>query len=72
MCATLKEQLAGEKIDKTVIQKLVAEHRGRMDRVIDLAIDRLVDFHGDLTAEQRNKLVAKLDKLAEYHNGITH
>jgi Spy/CpxP family protein refolding chaperone len=68
-CAFLKTQLAGETIDKEAIRQMIAEHRARMDSVIDLAVDRLVDFHGELTPEQRQKLVAKLEKFEKYHGG---
>ncbi len=67
MHSTLKEQLAGEAIDKEVIRQLVADHRANMDSIIELAIDRIVDFHSDLTPEQRTKLVSKLEKFEKYH-----
>ncbi len=59
---TLKEQINSERIDKEVIRGLVKEHRAQMDSVIELAIDKLTDFHSELTPDQRAKLVAKLEK----------
>ncbi len=65
---TLKIQLTGETIDKDIIRQFVADHRLKMDSIIELAIDKLADFHLDLTPEQRTKLVAKLEKFEKYHH----
>ncbi len=65
---TLKVQLTAETIDKEVVRGLIAEHRSKMDEVIDLAVDRLTAFHSDLTPEQREKLIAKLEKFEKYHS----
>ncbi len=67
--AVIKEQLGGESIDKEVFRQLVSEHRTQMNTIVDLAIDRLADFHADLTPEQRTKLVAKLEKFEKHHSG---
>lgn len=63
----LKEQLTSETVDKDVIRQLVADHRSKMDSILELAIVRLADFHSDLTPEQRTKLVTKLEKFEKYH-----
>jgi Spy/CpxP family protein refolding chaperone len=65
--AILKEQLTSEAVDKEVIRQLVADHRSKMDSILDLAIVRLADFHSDLTPEQRTKLVTKLEKFEKHH-----
>lgn len=67
MHSTLKEQLLSEAVDKEIIGQLVADHRTKMDSILELAIDRLADFHADLTPEQRTKLVAKLEKFEKHH-----
>jgi periplasmic protein CpxP/Spy len=61
----VKEQLAAEKIDTKVIKQAIAEHRLQLDAVLDLAVDRLAEFHALLTPAQRQKLIAKLEK---WHN----
>lgn len=63
----LKEQLAAEKIDTAVVKQAIAEHRRQFDRIFDLAIDRLAEFHALLTPDQRQKLLAKLEKLEKWH-----
>ncbi len=68
MHATLKAQLTSEEIDKEVIRQLVTDHRSKMDSVLELAIEKLADFHAELTPEQRTKLVAKLEKFEKHHN----
>jgi periplasmic protein CpxP/Spy len=55
--ALLKEQLAGDKLDKEFIQQAIMEHRTKKDIIIDLAVDKLIDFHAQLTPDQRAKLV---------------
>jgi hypothetical protein len=39
-----------------------------MDEIINLAVERLSEFHQTLSAEQREKLVAKLDWFHKKHN----
>ena len=68
MRETLKEQLTSESVDKEVVRGLIADHRSRMDEVIDLAVDRLAEFHGELTPEQRDKLTTKMEKFEKYHS----
>lgn len=65
--AILKEQITSETVDKEVIRQLVADHRSKMDSILELAIVRLSEFHSDLTPEQRTKLVEKLEKFEKHH-----
>lgn len=58
----VKEQLAAEKADTTVIKQAIALHRQDLDSVVDLAVDRLAEFHAILTPAQRQKLITKLEK----------
>ena len=69
---TLKAQLASEVIDRSIVRQQIADHRSRMDEVIDLAVDRLADFHATLTPEQRLKLVAKMEKFKERRDSHFH
>ncbi|MBU1567546.1 MAG: periplasmic heavy metal sensor [Proteobacteria bacterium] len=61
----VKEQLAADKIDAKVIKQAIALHRQELDSVMDLAVDRLAEFHAILTPAQRQKLINKLEK---WHN----
>lgn len=61
-------QLRSQAIDPDRVKALIAGHRVQMDELIDLALPRLVEFHGTLTPEQREKLVAKLEKFKERHH----
>lgn len=65
---TLKEQIAVEQMDKTMIKSLVANHRKKMDQIIDLVIDRLVVFHKGLTPDQKAKLIKKIEKFETWHD----
>ncbi|MDP3480536.1 MAG: Spy/CpxP family protein refolding chaperone [Desulfoprunum sp.] len=67
MYPLFKEQLASEKIDTAVVKQAIGEHRQQFDRVFDLAIERLAEFHAILTPAQRQKLLAKLEKMEKSH-----
>lgn len=69
MHTALKEQLASEHVDQETIKEIIAEHRSRMDEVIDLAVERLTVFHAGLSPEQRQKLVSKLEMFEKHHHG---
>lgn len=64
---TLKKQISGEVMDREVMRQLVTDHRKAMKPLIDLAIDRIAEFHAGLTPEQRDKLLAKLEKFEKHH-----
>lgn len=64
----VKEQLAAERIDTGAVKEAIGEHRRQLDQVIDLAVDRFAEFHAILTPEQRQKLIAKLEKMEKWHN----
>lgn len=68
----LRVQLGSENLDKQVVHQLIASHRGKMDSVIELAVDRLATFHSGLSAEQREKLIAKLEKFEKHHEKKFH
>ena len=61
------EELKKEEIDQESLRKLVAVKRAQMDEMIDLMIVRLAEFHGTLSPEQKNKLVAKLESFKKWH-----
>ena len=67
MHGELVAQLRSEEIDQERIKAMVAERRAKMDELIDLGIVRLAEFHKTLTAEQREKLVAKLESFKKCH-----
>ena len=62
-------ELRKEQIDQGKVKDLIAKKRAQMDEIIDLAVVRLSEFHQTLSAEQREKLVAKLEWFHEKHHG---
>ncbi len=60
-------QLGSDVIDKEQLKKAIANHRVQMDEMVDLAVDRLAEFHQLLTPEQKSKLVGKLEKFEKWH-----
>ena len=67
MHSELVAQLRSEAIDPDRLKAMVAEHRVKMEALIDLGILRLAEFHKTLTPEQREKLVAKLESFKKWH-----
>ena len=67
MHSELVAQLRSEAIDQDRLKAMVTEHRVKMEALIDLGIVRLAEFHKTLTAEQREKLVAKLESFKKWH-----
>lgn len=69
MHAELVAQLRSEEIDQARVKALIAEHRAKMDEIIDLIVVRLAEFHKTLSPEQKEKLIAKIEtfKNHSYH-----
>jgi Spy/CpxP family protein refolding chaperone len=73
MHAEIKAQLGSESIDTERVKALLVEHRKGMETVMDLAVDRIAEFHATLSPEQRAKLIKKLEKWeARYHRDGTN
>jgi len=65
MHAEIKAQLSGEAIDTERVKAMMVEHRKEMEVVMNLAVDRIAEFHATLSPEQRAKLIKKLEKWEE-------
>ena len=64
----LVAQLRSEEIDQVRVKGLIAEHRAKMDEIVDLVVSRLAEFHKTLTAEQKEKLIAKIETFKKWHH----
>lgn len=67
MHAMIVAQLKSDSINKEQLKADIANHRAQMDDLIDLAIERLAEFHQTLTPEQKDKLVNKIEKFHKWH-----
>ncbi len=56
-----------ERIGQADIDRLVETHRQRMDALIAFLGDRFIRFHASLNSEQREKLVAEIEKHDSHH-----
>ena len=65
MHAEIKAQLSSEAIDTERVKTMMVEHRKEMEVVMNLAVDRIAEFHATLSPEQRAKLIKKLEKWEE-------
>ena len=68
MHAELVAQLRSEEIDQALVKARIAAHRAQMDDIIDLVVVRLAEFHKTLTAEQKEKLIAKIETFKKWHH----
>ena len=64
----LVTQLRSEEIDQARVKAVIAEHREKMDEIIDLMVVHLAEFHKTLTAEQKEKLIAKIETFKKWHH----
>jgi Spy/CpxP family protein refolding chaperone len=60
--------LQSDRIDQARVKVIVAEHRAKMDEMVDFMIEQFVEFHATLTPEQKTKLVKKLEDFHKYHH----
>jgi Spy/CpxP family protein refolding chaperone len=67
MHAEFMTELRKETINPDNLRGLIVQKRAQMDEMIDLAVNSLVDFHRNLTPEQKEKLVAKIEYFHEKH-----
>ena len=67
MYLELVAQLRSEQIDQERLKAMAADHRIKMETLIDLGIKRLAEFHATLSAEQREKAVDKLESFKKWH-----
>jgi len=65
----LIKQLKSDKFDPTEINGMISQHRTDMDAMISLFMTRFSEFHSTLTPEQKEKLVAKLEKFEKRGKG---
>lgn len=64
----LVTQLRSEEIDQVRVKTVIAEHREKIDEIIDLVVVRLAEFHKTLTSEQKEKLIAKIETFKKWHH----
>jgi Spy/CpxP family protein refolding chaperone len=62
-----KSLLAADELDQERVRQMAAEHRAQMDELVDLAITRMAGFHRTLSAEQKAKLIEKLECFRKWH-----
>ena len=67
MHAAFMAELRKEQISRETLNSLIDQKRAQMDDFINLAMDRLIEFHKTLSAEQREKMVAKIEYFHEKH-----
>ena len=67
MYAEFRAELLKEEIDQQRVKALMAQKQEQMAEMMDFAVLRLAEFHKTLSAEQKEKLVAKLEWFHEKH-----
>ena len=67
MHTAFMDELRKPEIERNNLEALIAQKRAMMDDFINLAMDRMIEFHKTLSAEQREKLVTKIEYFHEKH-----
>jgi Spy/CpxP family protein refolding chaperone len=67
MHAAFTAELRKEEISRETLNGLIDQKRAQMEEFVNLALDRLIEFHKTLSAEQREKMVAKIEYFHEKH-----
>lgn len=65
--AMIKTQIAADKMDLELITEEAEIHKQHMDEIMDMVIARVVEFHQTLSAEQKTKLLKKMEKFKKFH-----
>ena len=66
--AEVMEELRKKTIDKAKIDALYDDVKSRFDELYGLFSERLIAFHQSLTPEQKEKLIAHMEKHHRKHN----
>ena len=67
MHAAFIAELRKEQISRETLNGLIDQKRAQMDEFINMALDHLIEFHQILSAEQKEKLAAKIEYFHEKH-----
>ena len=67
MHAAFMAELRKEEISRETLNGLIDQKRTQMEEFVNLAMDRLIEFHKTLSAEQKEKLVTKIEYYHEKH-----
>ncbi|MGD9045807.1 MAG: Spy/CpxP family protein refolding chaperone [Desulfobacterales bacterium] len=67
MHAAFMAELRKEEISRETLDGLIDQKRAQMEEFVNLAMDRLIEFHKTLSAEQREKLATKIEYFHDKH-----
>jgi Spy/CpxP family protein refolding chaperone len=62
---TFLSEFSKKEISRENLDQVIAQNRVRMDELIGVLADGIIEFHRMLTPEQRSKLVAEMEKHKE-------
>ena len=64
----LIEELRSQEIDREKLDSMYGNTKHRFDEMYDLLASRFLEFHKTLTPEQKEKLIAKIEKHQKRHH----
>ena len=64
----LIEELRSQEIDREKLDSMYGNTKQRFDEMYDLLASRFLEFHKTLTPEQKEKLIAKMEKHQKRHH----
>ena len=67
--AAFIDELKSDSFNEDRIKEIIDREQAMIDEVLDLFVDRLGEFHAELSPEQRVKLAAKVEKMKGHKHG---
>ena len=64
----LIEELRSQEIDREKLDSMYSNTKNRFDEMYDLLVSRFLEFHKTLTPEQREQLIAEIEKHQKRHH----
>jgi Spy/CpxP family protein refolding chaperone len=62
----LAAEIEGPKLDKNLLMEMVETRKQAFDEIAPQVIDKVIDFHASLNAEQKKKLADKMEHFREH------
>jgi Spy/CpxP family protein refolding chaperone len=62
----LAAEIEGPKLDKDLLMEMVETRKQAFDEIAPQVIDKVIDFHASLNAEQKKKLADKMEHFREH------
>ncbi len=66
--AIFMDELKKDSVDQDRFLGMYNDHKPKMDEMVKFVISNFAEFHESLTAEQKTKLIKKIESLEKWHS----